>query len=487
MHVDTIYIPSLGPAIVASLAAFLSIFQWQIYSKRSRHEWNLWGAMLSLFTAVYAAATFVQYNAVSPAVLRLSSQLQLSMLGLIIFGLLQYSLSYIGLRTGWSLPAGVVVSCLFIVLIWATELVCARDIMTIHFLLLRRPYRQAGLGPLGPAFLAYITVSAIGLFVLLLRFRTQRRIPSILLVSGILWLLLGLEDALSNLRAGLPPLMPTAEYGFLGFSIAVLSITLRDYVALFDLAESRQKSLVAAKNEAELANRAKSDFLANMSHELRTPLNHIIGFTDLVLEESAGDLKEPQKEYLQDVAFSSRHLLSLIEDILDLSKVEAGKLELHVSDVVLGPFLERCAVMVKERAIKHRIAVSCEVGDASARVRADERRLRQVVYNLLSNAVKFTPDGGQVCVRAAERAPAGAGRSLELSVSDTGVGIEADNLERVFQPFEQVVASPKMQAEGTGLGLALCRHLVELHGGRIWSESQGLGKGSTFRVVLPLE
>jgi signal transduction histidine kinase len=251
------------------------------------------------------------------------------------------------------------------------------------------------------------------------------------------------------------------------------------------LQSANAESLRLAR-EAERANRTKSEFLANMSHELRTPLNHVIGFTDLVLEGSAGALNDTQKEYLQDVAFSSRHLLALIDDILDLSKVEAGKLDLRESVVALVPVLRRCAIMVEEKALKHGIQVVLEVDDAPLNIRADERRLRQVIYNLLSNAVKFTPDGGRVCLRAGTRNLAGAPPVVELSVADTGIGIERENLERIFLPFEQVDATAGRAAEGTGLGLSLSRRLVELHGGKIRAESEGLGKGSTFRVELPL-
>ena len=250
------------------------------------------------------------------------------------------------------------------------------------------------------------------------------------------------------------------------------------------LEQANQESRWLAR-EADTANRAKSEFLANMSHELRTPLNHVIGFTDLVLEESVGALNDSQKEYLQDVAFSSRHLLSLIDDILDLSKVEAGKLELHLAEVPLVSVLEHCIVMIKERAIKHGIEVSVDVSKAPVRIRADELRLRQVVYNLLSNAVKFTLDGGRVSLQAWARDHTDSGALLEISVSDNGIGIEEGNLERIFLPFEQVEGTGGKQLGGTGLGLSLSRQLVELHGGRIWAESEGLGKGSTFHVSLP--
>jgi signal transduction histidine kinase len=250
------------------------------------------------------------------------------------------------------------------------------------------------------------------------------------------------------------------------------------------LQKANAESLRLAR-AAEFANKTKSEFLANMSHELRTPLNHIIGFTDLVLEETDGELNESHKDYLQDVAFSSRHLLSLIDDILDLSKVEAGKLELHLTDVPLVSVLERCTVMVKEKALRHGVVIQIDAGAAPEHFRADERRLRQIVYNLLSNAVKFTPSSGRVSLRAWVGENAGSGKVLELAVSDTGIGIEQGNLERIFLPFEQVAPAADTHSEGTGLGLSLSRRLAELHGGKIWAESEGLGKGSTFRVVLP--
>ena len=237
---------------------------------------------------------------------------------------------------------------------------------------------------------------------------------------------------------------------------------------------------------AEIANKTKSEFLANMSHELRTPLNHIIGFTDLVLEESVGALNESQKEYLQDVTFSSRHLLALINDVLDLSKVEAGKLELTLADIDLGDILERSVVMLREKANKHGVEITVDVGAAPERVRADERKVRQVIYNLLSNALKFTPDGGRVFIRAWAQDQTGYGAVLHIAVSDSGIGIEHGNLERIFLPFEQVRAAADKDQEGTGLGLSLSRRLMELHGGRIWAESEGPGKGSTFHIVLPL-
>lgn len=250
------------------------------------------------------------------------------------------------------------------------------------------------------------------------------------------------------------------------------------------LLQQRNTELERAKDKAEQADRRKSEFLANMSHELRTPLNHILGFTDLVLKESMGTLNDSQKDFLQDVSFSGRHLLSLIDDLLDLSKVEAGKLELQVLDIHLHSVLERCLVMVREKALHHGITLESDLDEAPRQFRADERRLRQVVYNLLSNAVKFTPDGGRVLLRARACDHPGTGMVLDIAVSDTGTGIEKGDLERIFLPFEQGAAGAK--PEGTGLGLSLSRRLVELHDGKIWAESEGPGRGSTFHVALPL-
>jgi signal transduction histidine kinase len=239
--------------------------------------------------------------------------------------------------------------------------------------------------------------------------------------------------------------------------------------------------------QAQQASKAKSDFLANMSHELRTPLNHIIGFTDLVLGGVGGTMTNVQREYLGDVAFSSSHLLSLIEDILDLSKVEAGKLEIHPAKLDLRALLEHSVVMIKDRALRHRIDTTIEFRDASAAIVADQRMMRQIIYNLLSNAVKFTPDGGRVSLVASAEDKDGDRAFLEIHVTDSGIGISHENLERIFAPFEQVDDAPNGAKEGTGLGLTLTKKLVELHGGRIWAESAGLGKGSTFHVSMPVD
>jgi signal transduction histidine kinase len=261
--------------------------------------------------------------------------------------------------------------------------------------------------------------------------------------------------------------------------------------------EQMISELKAAKRTAELANLAKSDFLANMSHELRTPLNHIIGFTELVVDKHFGDLNEAQEEYLNDVLTSSRHLLSLINDVLDLSKVEAGKLELNYSPVELKHLLENSLVMVKEKAMKHGLKVYCRFGDIPGTIRADERKLKQIIYNLLSNAVKFTPDGGNIILSAelcgnrssvyngAEVKSESAEPWVSISVKDTGIGLKQEDITRIFNPFEQVESSRSRKFQGTGLGLSLVKSLVNLHGGEIWAESEGEGKGSVFRLEIP--
>ena len=253
-----------------------------------------------------------------------------------------------------------------------------------------------------------------------------------------------------------------------------------------DITDRRQRmEMQQAKVAAEKANQAKSDFLANMSHELRTPLNHIIGFTELVVDQLFGPLNDAQTENLNDVLQSSHHLLELINDILDLSKVEAGRMEIEPTTFQLAPLLENSLVMVKEKGLKHGIALNLDVHNAPPTIRADQRKFKQILYNLLSNAVKFTPDGGNVRL-SARMTNGGQPPQLEVSVSDTGIGIAADHLERIFDTFEQVESSTARHFEGTGLGLALSRRLVELHGGRIWAESPGLNAGSRFVFTLPL-
>ena len=232
--------------------------------------------------------------------------------------------------------------------------------------------------------------------------------------------------------------------------------------------------------ELETASRHKSEFLANMSHELRTPLNAIIGFSQLLRERLFGEINEKQEEYLDDILSSGNHLLSLINDVLDLSKVEAGQVELDVADFSLREALERGVVMVRERAIRNGVQLSLQLGPNVDIVRGDERRVRQVVFNLLSNAVKFTPAGGSVVVATARE-----NGEVLVSVTDTGPGIALEDQERIFEEFQQTDVGAA-QREGTGLGLALSKRLVELHGGRIWVESE-LGHGSRFVFTLPSE
>ena len=231
--------------------------------------------------------------------------------------------------------------------------------------------------------------------------------------------------------------------------------------------------------QLEAASRHKSEFLANMSHELRTPLNAIIGFSEVLIERMFGDLNEKQDEYLKDIFASGRHLLSLINDILDLSKIEAGKMELELTRFDLPAAIDNALTLVKGRAANHGITLTPDVDRRLGEFVADERKLKQVLVNLLSNAVKFTPEGGRVEIRAVR-----ADGSVEIAVSDTGIGIAAEDQELIFEEFRQVGSDYARKREGTGLGLALTKRLVELHGGRIWVKSE-LGKGSTFTFTLP--
>jgi GAF domain-containing protein len=231
--------------------------------------------------------------------------------------------------------------------------------------------------------------------------------------------------------------------------------------------------------QLEVASRHKSEFLANMSHELRTPLNAIIGFSEVLAERMFGEINDKQAEYLSDILGSGRHLLSLINDILDLSKIEAGRMELDLADFDLPAAIDNTLILVKERAHRRGIRLVRSVDGRLGQVHADERKVKQVLLNLLSNALKFTPEGGQVEVRAR---PLGAG-AVEVAVSDTGVGIAPEDQQAVFEEFRQVGTASK-KVEGTGLGLAISRRFVELHGGRIGVASEP-GAGSTFTFTLP--
>jgi GAF domain-containing protein len=232
--------------------------------------------------------------------------------------------------------------------------------------------------------------------------------------------------------------------------------------------------------QLEAANRHKSEFLANVSHELRTPLNAIIGFSEVLGERLFGELNEKQAEYTEDILSSGRHLLSLINDILDLSKIEAGRMDLEVTTFYLPDAIENALLLVRERASRHGIKLDRIIDDHLGDFIGDERKVKQVLVNLLSNAVKFTPEGGKIQVRAGLD-----DGSLKISVSDTGVGIAPEDHEAIFEEFRQVGSNYAQKREGTGLGLSLTRKFVEMHGGTIWVESE-VGKGSTFSFTLPI-
>ncbi len=233
--------------------------------------------------------------------------------------------------------------------------------------------------------------------------------------------------------------------------------------------------------QLEAANQHKSEFLANMSHELRTPLNAIIGFSEVLLERMFGELNEKQNEYVDDVLSSGRHLLSLINDILDLSKIEAGRMDLELAQFDIPLAVENTITLVRERASRHGISLHREVDKRLGDFVGDERKIKQILLNLLSNAVKFTSEGGRVEVKAVM-----ADGPVEISVSDTGIGIAPEDQEKIFEEFRQVGTDYAQKREGTGLGLTLTKKFVEIHGGKIWVKSEP-GKGSTFTFTLPIQ
>jgi GAF domain-containing protein len=232
--------------------------------------------------------------------------------------------------------------------------------------------------------------------------------------------------------------------------------------------------------QLEAASRHKSEFLANMSHELRTPLNAVIGFSEVLLQRMFGELNDKQDEYLKDIYASGQHLLSLINDILDLSKIEAGRMELAAAPFHLPSALENSLTLVRERAGRHGIALQLDIDSRLGQIVGDERKIKQVLLNLLSNAVKFTQEGGRVSLKAGRKDDA-----VEIAVTDTGIGIAPEDQAAIFEEFRQVGTDETRKQEGTGLGLTLAKKFVELHGGRIWVESEP-DRGSTFVFTLPL-
>lgn len=268
------------------------------------------------------------------------------------------------------------------------------------------------------------------------------------------------------------------EFGALAAAMNRMS---QDLNRLYQEQESAALKLRSLNRELELANKAKSEFLATMSHELRTPLNAVIGFSEVLKERMFGDLNDKQAEYVQDIHASGHHLLSLINDILDLSKIEAGRMELELSRFDIGAAIDAAFTLVKERAARREVTLEQVVEPAIGAMIGDERKFKQILLNLLTNAIKFTPEGGVVRLSALSN----EGR-IVVSVSDTGIGIAEEDLERIFDEFQQARGGHARDVEGTGLGLSLTRRFVEMHGGGIEVSSE-LGEGSVFTFSLPRE
>ena len=243
--------------------------------------------------------------------------------------------------------------------------------------------------------------------------------------------------------------------------------------------EKQAVELKHIRDDAIRANQHKSEFLANMSHELRTPLNAVIGFSEVLKEKMFGELNEKQDEYVQDIHSSGHHLLSLINDILDLSKIEAGRMEINLTRFDLPSALENSFSLIKERTARHGIEFESHIDDQLGDFDGDERKIKQIMLNLLSNAIKFTPEGGQISVRALKEPG-----HVKIMVKDTGVGIAPDDQNRIFEEFQQVGTDTDSKNEGTGLGLTLTKTFVEMHDGTLSVESEP-GKGSTFTFTLP--
>jgi signal transduction histidine kinase len=316
---------------------------------------------------------------------------------------------------------------------------------------------------------AIIAISAIGSFVvLMLAFYLSRQMSKPIqdLRQGVANFAGGQLDSRLSIRTG-------DELEELAVEFNSMATQLQDYT------QNLEQKVADKTRELELANQHKSEFLANMSHELRTPLNAVIGFSDALKEEYFGTLNDKQREYVQDIAGSGQHLLSLINDILDLSKIEAGKMELDMSVFSVLAAIDNAMVLIRERALRQSVTVSADVAADVDVITGDERKFKQVLINLLTNAVKFTYPNGWVKVSAVVTTT-----DLVVSVADNGLGIAKEDQEIVFQEFRQLSKAGSAKHEGTGLGLSLTKRIVELHGGRIWLESE-VGKGATFTFCIP--
>jgi two-component system cell cycle sensor histidine kinase PleC len=245
--------------------------------------------------------------------------------------------------------------------------------------------------------------------------------------------------------------------------------------------EKAHEELNELATELKRTARVKSEFLANMSHELRTPLNSINGFSEVLYDETFGPLNEKQKKYVNNVLTSGKHLLLLINQILDMAKVEAGKMRLAISSLPMKSMLHEISLLVADLVSKKKLEMVLEIDDDLPNIEADELKVKEILYNLLSNAVKFTPGGGQIGLRAKKTEA-----EVEIVVWDTGVGIAPENMEKIFEGFFRVDTPYSRVTEGTGLGLPLSRKFVELHGGKLSVESQGLDKGLSVRFTLPI-
>jgi len=245
--------------------------------------------------------------------------------------------------------------------------------------------------------------------------------------------------------------------------------------------EKAHEELQELTRELKRAAQVKSEFLANMSHELRTPLNSINGFSEVLYDETFGPLNEKQKKYVSNVLSSGKHLLLLINQILDMAKIEAGKMKLALSNLLMKSLLNEISMLVADMVSKKKLEMLLEIAEDLPNIDADDLKVKEIIYNLLSNAVKFTPEGGKIGMRAKKVGP-----DVEIVVWDNGIGIASENMEKIFEGFFRVDTPYSRLTEGTGLGLPLSRKMVEMHSGKLTVESKGLNKGTSVAFTLPI-